>query len=219
MNYRKISGSDSNIDPRGIYHSLALIHSFPTSTERRRPFPPSDNITYIPLTSVPRLLLFCFKYGTMIPTSSQVLRCGSTLLRAAARTTKKIPSVAPLAVTAAANHHPQQHLFSSSTVGYEWRQKQLQKLENKFTLPPKNGQQHQQQHPAQLVDKEEDLQQTWKEMESRVTRRRPRTAAENGGKTGRANIKKTEEEVWLQEGLYPEQNDKCDENDDASSKH
>lgn len=42
----------------------------------------------------------------------------------------------------------------------------------------------------------------WKGMESRVTSRRPKTAAETGGKTGRKNVKKTEEEMWLHEGLY-----------------
>jgi len=87
--------------------------------------------------------------------------------------------------------------FSSN---YEWRKKQLEKIERKFGAvgwdgvyldPPK-------------IDDEDELQPMWKGMESRVKNRRPRTRAETGGKTGRTNIKKTDEEMWLKEGLYDE---------------
>ena len=71
----------------------------------------------------------------------------------------------------------------------EWRKKQLDKLEKKFTEPLK-------------IDSDEDLQPMWKEMESRVTKRKPRTLRETGGKSGRINIRKTDEEIWLREGLY-----------------
>lgn len=37
---------------------------------------------------------------------------------------------------------------------------------------------------------------------SRVTKRRPLTAAQRGGRTGRMNVRKTDEEIWLKEGLY-----------------
>ncbi len=83
---------------------------------------------------------------------------------------------------------------SSSLAGVEWRKMQLDKLERKFN------------QPSTSVEKEEDLQPMWKEMESRVTRRKPRTVQQNGGKTGRTNVRKTDEEVWLREGLYDEQN-------------
>jgi len=48
----------------------------------------------------------------------------------------------------------------------------------------------------------------WKAMESRVTKRPPpmtlkEAKAKNKG-TGRKNIKKTEEEYWLEEGVYDE---------------
>lgn len=71
----------------------------------------------------------------------------------------------------------------------DWRKKQLEKLENRFkeTLDIQN---------------DEDLQPMWKEMEGRVTRRKPRTTIDTGGKTGRSNIRKTDEEVWEQEGFY-----------------
>jgi hypothetical protein len=52
------------------------------------------------------------------------------------------------------------------------------------------------------VKSDDELQPMWKEMESRVVRRKPRTVSESGGRTGRMNIRKTDEEVWLQEGLY-----------------
>jgi hypothetical protein len=73
----------------------------------------------------------------------------------------------------------------------EWRKKQLNKLENKF-----------QESELLTIVSEEDLQPMWKSMERRVKNRRPRTKEELGGRTGRTNIKQTDEEMWLQEGLY-----------------
>lgn len=90
-----------------------------------------------------------------------------------------------------------QRTVSSSSSGYEWRQRQLEKLKRKFD----------ETSPSQTVEREDDLQQMWREMEGRVTRRRPRTVEEMGGKTGRTNIKSTEEEYWLQEGLYDDKED------------
>ena len=57
------------------------------------------------------------------------------------------------------------------------------------------------------VRSDEELQPMWKEMESRVARRKPRTLGQTGGRTGRMNIRKTDEEVWLQEGLYDDDDD------------
>jgi hypothetical protein len=79
----------------------------------------------------------------------------------------------------------------ASSARTEWRKKQLDKLENKF-----------QESELLTIESEEDLQPMWKSMESRVKNRRPRTKEELGGRTGRANIRKTDEEMWLQEGLY-----------------
>lgn len=79
--------------------------------------------------------------------------------------------------------------------GQEWRKHQLRKLEEKFETPAVPA-------PSQAVESEDDLQQMWREMEGRVTRRRPRMAEELGGKTGRTNIKQTDEELWQREGLY-----------------
>jgi hypothetical protein len=71
----------------------------------------------------------------------------------------------------------------------DWRKKQLEKLENRFK-------------ETQDISNDEALQPMWKEMEGRVTRRKPRSTLDTGGKAGRANIRKTDEEVWEQEGFY-----------------
>eukprot|EP00532_Pseudo-nitzschia_australis_P008616 CAMPEP_0168177130 /NCGR_PEP_ID=MMETSP0139_2-20121125/8257_1 /TAXON_ID=44445 /ORGANISM="Pseudo-nitzschia australis, Strain 10249 10 AB" /LENGTH=122 /DNA_ID=CAMNT_0008096095 /DNA_START=477 /DNA_END=845 /DNA_ORIENTATION=- len=82
---------------------------------------------------------------------------------------------------------------SNLSLGNEWRKQQIDKLENRF-----KGKQLE----AHTIDSEEDLQPMWKEMEGRVTRRKLRTLTDTGGKSGRMNIKKTDEDVWLQAGLY-----------------
>jgi hypothetical protein len=83
----------------------------------------------------------------------------------------------------------------------EWRKQQLEALKRKFTK-------------VEDIQNDEELQPMWKEMEGRVTRRRPRTLADTRGKTGRQNVGKTDEEVWLAEGMYPDGNG----NDDGGRK-
>ncbi|VEU39715.1 unnamed protein product [Pseudo-nitzschia multistriata] len=90
------------------------------------------------------------------------------------------------------------------SLGNEWRKQQLDKLENRFRGKLLE---------TRTIESEEDLQPMWKEMEGRVTRRKARTLADTGGKSGRRNIKKTDEDVWLQEGMYG-----TDDNKDASKK-
>ncbi|CAB9498295.1 expressed unknown protein [Seminavis robusta] len=79
----------------------------------------------------------------------------------------------------------------------EWRKQQLDALENKFQQGDED-----EASIANLIQDDEDLQPMWKAMESRVKNRRSLTVAQASGKTGRANIRKTDEDVWLQEGLY-----------------
>ena len=90
---------------------------------------------------------------------------------------------------------------SSSSGAHEWRQRQLQKLEQKFL-------------DSTVVQSDDDLQQMWREMEGRVTRRRPRKL-QDGQPTGRTNVKATDEEYWLREGLYNNNDD--DDDDDKDS--
>lgn len=87
-------------------------------------------------------------------------------------------------------------ISSSPSTGMEWRKTQLNKLEKKFT------------EPSVIVENDEDLQPMWREMEGRVSRRRPRTVQEMGGRTGRINVKRTDEEYWLKEGLYSDEDKK-----------
>jgi hypothetical protein len=94
-------------------------------------------------------------------------------------------------MTSSADKDNDNALESTAAAG-AWRKQQLNKLEKKFA------------EPAIEVKDEEDLQPTWKAMESRVTRRQSRTKAEMGGKTGRSNVRSTDEEMWLQGGLYDE---------------
>lgn len=106
--------------------------------------------------------------------------------------------------------HRHKKVFSSSSNNVldspspnDWRKKQLEKLENKFKATLE-------------IQTEEDLQPMWKEMEGRVTRRKPRTLRDTGGKTGRVNIRKTDEEVWEHEGLYT-QNDSVGKTEDTKN--
>ncbi len=61
------------------------------------------------------------------------------------------------------------------------------------------------------INSDAEVQQMWKEMENRVTRRRTLTVAEaivSGKGVGRKNLRKTDEEAWLEAGLYDERVDK-----------
>mmetsp|Transcript_12492 Transcript_12492/g.18768 ORF Transcript_12492/g.18768 Transcript_12492/m.18768 type:complete len:158 (-) Transcript_12492:63-536(-) len=79
-----------------------------------------------------------------------------------------------------------------------WKKGHLKKLEKNAL----------QMHDEPLdIKSDGEVQQMWKDMESRVTKRPTMTisqAALKGKKTGRSNIKKTDEEAWLQAGLYDE---------------
>ena len=88
------------------------------------------------------------------------------------------------------NDEDKDAITSSAAAAGSWRKHQLENLETKFTKPNRH------------IQNDEELQPMWKEMESRVTRRRPKTVHETGGKTGRSNVKRTDEEMWLKEGLY-----------------
>ncbi len=52
------------------------------------------------------------------------------------------------------------------------------------------------------IDEYEDVQPMWKEMESRVTRRRSLTHEQRGGVSGRRNVRKSDEDMWLEAGVY-----------------
>lgn len=104
---------------------------------------------------------------------------------------------------------------SPSSSSTEWRKHQLDKLEQKFATT--NTQTTKKEAPGTImkIENEDELQPMWKQMESRVTKRRSKTLAETGGKSGRSNIKRTDEEMWLKEGLY---DDAGNENDNKNNR-
>ena len=81
-----------------------------------------------------------------------------------------------------------------------WRKQQLEKLEQKFHESSEGEKQATLR--TLVIPAEEDLQPMWRGLESRVKNRRSYTAAERAGKVGRANVRRTDEDVWLEEGLY-----------------
>lgn len=88
---------------------------------------------------------------------------------------------------------------SSLAASMQWRRSQIDKLESKFD--DKNDG----DDDTPDITTDEELQPMWRDMESRVTRRRSLTAAERGpGKVGRRNVRKSDEDVWLASGLYNE---------------
>jgi hypothetical protein len=102
-------------------------------------------------------------------------------------------------------HQRQQRIFSSSSNPNEWRKKQLENWTQKLEGKPPNE-----------IKSEEELQPMWKEMEGRVVRRKPRTLKETGGRSGRTNIRMTDEDVWAQQGLYSTNSDN-DDNDNNNN--
>ena len=85
---------------------------------------------------------------------------------------------------------------SSLSSSNSWRKAQLEEVENKFSKKADED------NETRIVEREEDLQQMWRDMESRVTRRKTLTAEQRGGKVGRRNIRRTDEDTWLDAGLY-----------------
>jgi hypothetical protein len=68
------------------------------------------------------------------------------------------------------------------------------------------------------ISSDDDLQGEWRAMESRVTNRRSLTVEEGRrkGKLGRINVKRTDEEIWLEAGVYRQDNDNDNDDDDSS---
>lgn len=82
----------------------------------------------------------------------------------------------------------------------EWRKQQLNNLERKFETFDETT-------STPVIETSSELQSMWRALESRVTRRRSLTTEERKGVVGRRNIKRTDEDVWLEEGLYDDAQD------------
>ena len=149
-------------------------------------------------------------YGTTtaISNSSSRDRCPKRYMASMTNDTEKNHASSPATTstsTAATSPRPPYSPPTSThpAAASEWRKHQLQKLQDKFsTTTTSSSSGSNDSEPTQIVNCDEDLQPMWKEMESRVTRRRLKTKTEMGGRTGRMNQKRTDEDLWLQEGLY-----------------
>jgi hypothetical protein len=79
----------------------------------------------------------------------------------------------------------------------EWRKIQLDNLHTKMNSNPMID--------TKMIQQDDELQDTWKQMEGRVTKRRLTPIIAHNTTTittGRRNIKKTEEDIWSEQGLY-----------------
>lgn len=94
-------------------------------------------------------------------------------------------------------HRPSGSFFRASSTGggagnggkdLEWRKVQLDRVRKNFEGPS--------------IQNDSDLQPMWKEMESRVLRRRSVKIENAGGRVGRSNIRPTDEDSWLRAGMY-----------------
>ena len=97
-------------------------------------------------------------------------------------------------------------IIDSAAANTQWKRNQYQKLEDKFKSPTDT----QNLEPLN-IENYEDVQPMWKEMESRVTRRRSLTLEqlrERGGVSGRQNIRMSEEDFWEKAGVYDNKEEK-----------
>ena len=123
-------------------------------------------------------------------------------------------------------------IIESTAATTQWKRTHYQKLEDKFNDSTKDDDEEndddtdiqmkstsssstKQQQPLS-IDRYEDVQPMWKEMESRVTKRRSLTLQDRGGVSGRRNVRKSDEDVWLEAGVY--NSDIDDDNDDSIDK-
>jgi hypothetical protein len=101
--------------------------------------------------------------------------------------------------------------IESAKATTQWKRSHYRKIVDKFHQPqptsPTTKNITQQQEPL-IIDNYEDVQPMWKGMESRVTKRVSLTLDQRGGVSGRRNVRKSDEDMWLESGLYD--NDKAD---------
>lgn len=95
-------------------------------------------------------------------------------------------------------------IVESAKANTQWKRGQYREIEAKFqdtSDTPPEIQDTQQLEPL-IIDNYEDVQPMWKGMESRVTKRAALTLEQRGGVSGRRNVRKSEEDMWLESGLY-----------------
>ncbi|KAL7543826.1 hypothetical protein ACHAXR_013219 [Thalassiosira sp. AJA248-18] len=118
---------------------------------------------------------------------------------------------------------PGNDIVDSTAATTQWKRSHYSKIEEKFhnqreectndAVKPADADAKSQptKKPEPLdIDNYEDVQPMWKEMESRVTRRRSLTLEQSGGKSGRRNVRKSDEDMWLEAGVYDSDQSKND---------
>jgi hypothetical protein len=109
---------------------------------------------------------------------------------------------------------PEQQQNSSSPIvakmpwSMDWRKIQLDNLEAKHSTDSTVS-------IMKNVSQDDELQDTWKQMESRVKNRKSSRSIPSGRSSGRMNVQKTDEDIWLQHGFYDTQ--EIDINDDKNT--
>jgi hypothetical protein len=105
-------------------------------------------------------------------------------------------------------------IIPPSTVS-PWRKHQLDQLEQSLLRNAQNK-----GETTAEVDEDDVVQPMWRAMERRVLQRKSLTAEQRGSsaKIGRKNIKLTDEDTWLQAGLYSNDSSKTSTNGDGESK-
>ena len=117
-------------------------------------------------------------------------------------------------------------IVESAAATTHWKRSHYQNIENKFhktkadddapTNELSTTTNRKQQEPLNITN-DDDVQPMWKEMESRVTKRRSLTLQQlqqRGGVSGRRNMRKSDEDVWLEAGVYNTSDDTDDESGD-----
>jgi hypothetical protein len=115
-------------------------------------------------------------------------------------------------------------IIESAAATMLWKRNHFRKIEDKFQKPEsdacnaktKNTSTKQPNWPAWptdgdvplAIDKYEDVQPMWRGMESRVTKRKSLTLTQRGGVSGRRNVRRSDEDMWLEAGVYDDDDDK-----------
>jgi hypothetical protein len=114
-------------------------------------------------------------------------------------------------------------IIESAAAAMIWKRNHFRKIENRFQQPKsdasaaaggdagtKNTSPRLPSWPVWptdgdmplAIEKYEDVQPIWKGMESRVTKRKSLTLTQRGGVSGRRNVRRSDEDLWLEAGVY-----------------
>jgi hypothetical protein len=142
-----------------------------------------------------RALLYCRNTATAISTTSC---CNARITRSFGTTLRYI------SYTKASFSEEQQQQEVINSSGSPWRKYQLDRLEQSFSNSTNNNNSQKKEDVVMEPGDDDVVQPMWRAMERRVLQRKSLTAEQRGcnSKIGRKNIKFTDEDTWLEAGLY-----------------